>query len=356
MNSFQKRKLLWAGNILFGMLVIALSIFALRTKHNTITEIQFTMTEKPSENAGAAKKAYVLPTMRTLNKLFGPPPPRKTATVKRETKKKEPLNTIVQKPVEQDPEKILQLKLVGVITPVAFLRDMTEGGSIKYCKEGTPIYRSVGNVSGKLAFLKRVYTDHVIITYRKMDYTLKMNYDSDASTTLANAKKAVFKPKVPSRLPGPSRPKKTVQTGHSTGISRAVSRKKRPVKRERIKLGSHDVTLNKREDNTYTMSTADTRKLRENIDNFMDITKYNVHFNEDGILLKDIYDPTIKSFALKAGLKPGDKIVSVAGKPVGNFSITSAYSLYSELNKKTSVNVVIERNGKKQTVTYALEK
>lgn len=357
MNSFQKRRLLWGGNAVFGILVVALSVIALRAEHNTVTEVQFLITEKPSETAAAAKKGYDLPSKETVYRIFGPPPSQKKTTVKREPKKKEQPKNIVKEPIEQDPEKILQLKLVGVITPVAFLKDMTEGGAIKYCKEGTPIYRSVGDVSGKLAFLKNVYPDRVIITYRNIDYTLKMNYGSKGSATVASSKRATFRRPTPTpRLPGPDRSQKTVQTEPASRLSRPVSPKKRPIKRERIKLGSQTVTLNKRKDNTYTMSAADSNKLRKNMLEFMDITKYNVAFNEDGIELKDIYDPTIKSFALKAGLKPGDKIVSVDGKSVGNFSFGSAFTLMQDLNKKTSVNVVIERNGKKETVTYALEK
>ena len=52
----------------------------------------------------------------------------------------------------------------------------------------------------------------------------------------------------------------------------------------------------------------------------------------------------------KLGMRQGDRIISFDGKAVS--SVQDSMDLYSKLNTKAVKTVVIERDGKKQTLTY----
>ena len=55
----------------------------------------------------------------------------------------------------------------------------------------------------------------------------------------------------------------------------------------------------------------------------------------------------------KLGLKPGDKIISSDGKPIN--SPKDSMELYTSLKTGLVKTVVIERNGKKETLKYEIE-
>ena len=55
----------------------------------------------------------------------------------------------------------------------------------------------------------------------------------------------------------------------------------------------------------------------------------------------------------KLGVKVGDRIISYDGKEVN--TVKDSMELYNKLKNKAVKTVLIERNGKKQTLTYQIQ-